>query len=309
MELIRGLYNMRPRHRGCVATIGNYDGLHLGHRQVLEQLVGRARQLDLPALVMCFEPTPQEFFVGGKAPPRLSSFRDKFDQLAACGVDRFLCVRFDEALSVMPADDFIRVLLVEGIGVRHLVVGDDFRFGHDREGNFSTLVTAAEQYGFEVRDTASFTVDNERVSSTLIRNALMAGELDRAARMLGRRYWMSGCVTHGDQLGRQLGYPTANIRPGRWRPPLEGVFAVRVEGMGEPRDGVANLGTRPTVDGRELLLEVHIFDFDQDIYGRRLRVEFVARLRNETRFDDIGMLRQQMDRDADKARQILSTTA
>jgi riboflavin kinase/FMN adenylyltransferase len=309
MELIRGLYNMRPRHRGCVATIGNYDGLHLGHRQVLEQLVGRARQLDLPSLVMCFEPTPQEFFLGGKAPPRLSSFRDKFDQLAASGVDRFLCVRFDKELSVMPADDFVRILLVDGIDVRHLVVGDDFRFGHHREGNFSTLVEAGQRFGFAVVDTPSFKVDNERVSSTTIRNALAIGDLDRASQMLGCRYTMSGRVTHGDQLGRQLGYSTANIRPGRWRPPLEGVFAVRVEGLGEPRDGVANLGTRPTVDGRELLLEVHIFDFDRNIYGQRIRVEFIAHLRNETRFDDIGMMTRQMNRDADTARQILSATA
>jgi riboflavin kinase/FMN adenylyltransferase len=309
MELIRGLYNMRPRHRGCVATIGNYDGLHLGHRRVLERLVGRARQLDLPSLVMCFEPTPQEFFLGGDAPPRLSSFRDKFHQLAACGVDRFLCVRFDEALSMMPADDFVRILLVEGIGVRHLVVGDDFRFGHHREGNFSTLVEAGKQFGFEVVDTPSFKVDNERASSTLIRNALATGELDRAAQMMGRRYSMSGRVTRGDRLGRQIGYPTANIRPGRWQPPLQGVFAVRVEGLGEPRDAVANLGTRPTVDGSELLLEVHIFDFDKDIYGRRIRVEFIAHLRKETRFDDIGMMTRQMDLDADKARQILSAMA
>ena len=309
MELIRGLYNMRSRHRGCVATIGNYDGLHLGHRRVLEQLVGRARQLDLPSLVMCFEPTPQEFFLGGEAPPRLSSFRDKFERLAACGVDRFLCVRFDQALSVMPADDFVRILLVEGIGVRHLVVGDDFRFGHHREGNFSTLVEAGQQFGFEVMDTPSFKVDNERVSSTLIRDALATGELERATQMLGRRYSMSGRVTRGDQLGRQIGYPTANIRPGRWRPPLQGVFAVRVEGLGDSRDAVANLGTRPTVDGSELLLEVHIFDFDRDIYGRRICVEFIAHLRKETRFDDIGMMTRQMDLDADMARQILSATA
>jgi riboflavin kinase/FMN adenylyltransferase len=189
------------------------------------------------------------------------------------------------------------------------VVGDDFRFGHHREGNFSTLVEAGQQFEFDVVDTPSFKVDNERVSSTLVRDALATGELDRATQMLGRRYSMSGRVARGDQLGRQIGYPTANIRPGRWRPPLQGVFAVRVEGLGDSRDAVANLGTRPTVDGSELLLEVHIFDFDRDIYGRRIRVEFIAHLREETRFDDIGMMTRQMDLDADMARQILSATA
>jgi len=309
MELIRGLYNMRPRHRGCVATIGNYDGLHLGHRQVLEQVVARAHEIDLPSLVMCFEPTPQEFFAGNAAPPRLSSLRDKFEQLNACGVDRFLCVRFDRKLSKMSASDFIKVLLIEGIGVKHLVVGDDFRFGHDREGTFATLVDAGREYGFDVADTASFKVDNDRVSSTLIRDALEAGELVRAERLLGRRYTISGRVIPGEQLGRQLGFPTANISLGCRRPPLRGVFAVRVDGLGETRDGVANLGTRPTVDGRELLLEVHIFDFDDDIYGQRIRVEFVAHLRDETRFDDIGTMTRQMERDAAEARQILAQNA
>ncbi|MGI9265370.1 MAG: bifunctional riboflavin kinase/FAD synthetase [Gammaproteobacteria bacterium] len=309
MELIRGLYNMQPRHRGCVATIGNYDGLHLGHRQVLEQLVTRAGQMALPSLVMCFEPTPQEFFVGSAAPPRLSSLRDKYEQLNACGVDRFLCVRFNRKLSQMSADNFIEVLLVNGMGIRHLVVGDDFRFGHDREGTFSTLVEAGRKYGFDVADTESFKVDNERVSSTLIREALEAGELGRAGRMLGRHYTISGRVIPGEQLGRQLGFPTANISLGCRRPPLRGVFAVRVDGLGRKRDGVANLGTRPTVDGRELLLEVHIFDFADNIYGQRITIDFVAHLRDEARFDDIETMTKQMEKDAEQAKQILAQKA
>ena len=306
MELIRGTHNLRPEHRGCVATIGNYDGLHLGHRQVLAQLVRQARDDGLPALVMSFEPSPMEFFCRDKAPARLSTFREKVEQLGRLEVDRFFCIRFDWALAEMSPEQFVRDLLVEGVAVRHLVVGDDFRFGRDRSGDFETLLAAGRSHGFEVVDTPSYSVNGLRVSSTVVREALRRGDLAAAERMLGRRYSMSGRVVQGDKLGRQLGYPTANIRVGRRRPPLTGVYAVRVMGLGQARDAVASLGTRPTVDGKEMRLEVHIFDFDEDIYGRHLQVEFVARLRDERRFESVAVMTQQLHRDAGKARAILA---
>ncbi|MGD2031980.1 MAG: bifunctional riboflavin kinase/FAD synthetase [Gammaproteobacteria bacterium] len=307
MELIRGIHNLKPRHRGCVATIGNYDGLHLGHRQVLRQLREQAAADGLPSLVMSFEPTPLEFFCGENAPARLSTFREKVEQFREIGIDRFFCVHFTWEVAEMSPEQFIRALLVGGIDVRHLVVGDDFRFGRDRSGNFDTLLASGRSYGFEVVDTPSFSVNGMRVSSTVVRDALARGDLELAERMLGRRYSMSGRVIRGDQLGRQLGYPTANMRVHRQKSPLKGVYAVRVSGLGEVRDAMASLGTRPTVDGREMRLEVHIFDFDEDIYGRHLRVEFVARLRDEQRFDSVELMAEQLARDAQNARDILGT--
>lgn len=305
MKLIRGIHNLRSVHRGCVASIGNYDGMHLGHQQVLAQLVERARQFGLPSLVMCFEPTPQEFFAGDKAPMRLSSFREKFRLVEEQGVDRFFCVRFNAGVAAMEPADFIRELLVEGIGVRHLVVGDDFRFGHNRAGDFQTLVRAGREFGFAVDDTPSYSIVGERVSSTAVRNALAAGDMARSRLLLGRDYAISGRVVHGERLGRQLGFPTANIRIGHRSSPLRGVFAVRVRGLGRVRDAVANLGTRPTVDGAEMLLEVHIFDFAETIYGKRIDVEFVHKLRDEERFENIEAMTRQLERDARQARQLL----
>lgn len=309
MELIRGIHNLRPRHRGSVASIGNYDGMHLGHQQVLSQLVERAGQHGLPSVVMCFEPTPREFFTRDKAPMRLSSFREKFLRVAEQGVDRFFCVRFDARVAAMTPEAFIRDLLVDGIGVRHLVVGDDFRFGHGRAGDFHTLVEAGARFGFAVDDTPSYSIDGQRVSSTAVRDALGDGDMARARRLLGRNYTMSGRVVHGERLGRQLGFPTANIRVGHRSSPLRGVFAVRVSGLGPVRDAVANLGTRPTVNGREMLLEVHIFDFSETIYGRRISVEFVHRLRDEQRFASVRDMTVQLEQDAREARRLLAAAS
>ena len=305
MELIRGVHNLAERHHGCVASIGNYDGLHLGHRQVLRQLSEQAREDGLPSLVMCFEPTPLEFFCGDKAPARLSTFREKVEQLGAMGIDRFFCVRFDPELAEMSPEQFVRDLLVDGIGVRHLVVGDDFRFGRDRSGDFNTLEVAGRTHGFEVVDTPSYSVDGIRVSSTIVRESLAKGDLGLAERMLGRPYSMSGRVVRGDQLGRQLGFPTANLRVGRHKPPLRGVYAVRIRGLGQVRAGMASLGTRPTVDGTEMRLEVHIFDFGEDIYGRHIQVEFARRLRTEKRFDSVELMTEQLHRDGRDAHRVL----
>lgn len=310
MELIRGRHNLRPVHRGCAVTIGNFDGLHLGHQAVLAQLAGRARSLSLPAVVMSFEPTPREYFAGASAPPRLLRFREKFEGLSAAGVDRLFLVRFGRRVADLSPQAFIEEFLVEGLAVKYLVIGDDFRFGRNRAGDFDTLVQAGRQHGFEVTDTPTRMVDDIRVSSTAVRKALGEGDLALAERLLGRPYSMTGRVIPGDRLGRKLGYPTANLRPGRQVLPLNGVFAARVLGAAErPVPAVVNLGTRPTVEGTEPLLEAHLFDFEGDLYGRRLTVEFVRRLRDEERFENVERLREQMDADAARARAVLAGQA
>jgi riboflavin kinase/FMN adenylyltransferase len=307
VELIRGVHNLRPRHRGCVASIGNYDGVHLGHRAVLDSLIDVAGRMSLPSAVMAFEPTPQEFFCHEKAPARLTRFREKYLALAETGVERFVCLRFNRAFSQLSPEDFVEQILVRGMGVRYLVAGDDFRYGYRRAGDFASLKAAGLRHGFEVADTASFRMQGERVSSSRIREALVAGDLDLATRMLGRPYSMCGRVVPGDQLGRTLGFPTANILPSRRVLPMTGVYAVQVDGVAEgPWPAVANLGTRPTVNGKRALLEAHLLDFEGDIYGRHLEVKFVAKLRNEHRFDNVQLMIEQMHRDLKAAREILS---
>jgi len=266
MELIRGLHNLRPRHHGCVVTIGNFDGIHLGHQAVLGQLSEKSAELGLSSAVITFEPHPQEFFAADKVPPRLTRFREKLQALRRYAADRVLCLNFNRALAEMPAQEFIRKVLVEGLGVRHLVVGDDFRFGHKRRGDLAMLKEAGERDGFQVINMHTFNVDGSRVSSTRIRKALAAGDLATAGKLLGRSYRMSGRVVHGDQRGRTIGYPTANIYLHRRATPLLGVYAVEVFGLDkEPLKGVANIGMRPTVNGRTCLLEVYIFDFSENI--------------------------------------------
>jgi riboflavin kinase / FMN adenylyltransferase len=307
LELIRGKHNLRTSHRGCAVTIGNFDGLHLGHQAVLQRLAGRARALGLPAVVISFEPTPREYFMGAAAPPRLAGFREKFAGLTAQGVDRLFCARFDAAMAALSPQAFIREYLLDGLGTRYLVIGDDFRFGKNRAGDFATLQAAGREHGFEVAETPTRIVDGIRVSSTAVRAALAAGDLDLATRLLGRHYGMTGRVVEGRRLGRTLGFPTANLRPRRRVLPVTGVFAVVVRGVGPaPWPAVANLGTRPTVEGTEPLLEAHLFDFSGELYGRRITVEFVARLREEQRFEDIQKLTAQMHRDAELARRILA---
>jgi riboflavin kinase/FMN adenylyltransferase len=309
MELIRGLHNLRPRHFGCVATVGNFDGVHLGHRAVLARLFEKSRSHGVPSLVMVFEPTPQEFFGRDKAPARLTRFREKYEALATAGVSRMLCVRFDKPYSQVTAESFVSELLVGDLGIRYLVVGDDFRFGHARRGDFAMLCHYGKRDGFEVESTPTFEIDGERVSSSRIRRLLVAGEIAAANRLLGRPYRMSGRIVSGRRLGRELGYPTANIRPGRAVLALRGVFAVRVEGENlASRDAVASVGTRPTIDGDTALLEVHVFNFEGDLYGQHVHVDFFAKLRDEERFESLEALTAQMGRDADKARRILEAS-
>jgi riboflavin kinase/FMN adenylyltransferase len=304
MKLIRGLHNLKPEDHGCVATIGNFDGVHLGHQAVIGQLAEKAAELHLPAVLITFEPQPMEYFRPEQSPPRLTRFREKVTTLRRFSVDSLLCLSFNDALASMTADEFIKRVLVDGLGVKYLVVGDDFRFGRGREGNFEKLQVAGMQFGFQVVNMHTFEIDNERVSSTLIRQALASGDMHTAERLLGRQYRMSGRVAHGEKLGRKLGFPTANIFLHRKATPLQGIFVVEVFGLeGEPLPGVASLGTRPTVNGTTTLLEVYIFDFDQEIYGEHIQVSFLHKLRDEVRYTTLEALKAQIDVDVQNARQ------
>ncbi|HEB93159.1 MAG TPA: bifunctional riboflavin kinase/FAD synthetase [Gammaproteobacteria bacterium] len=306
MQIIRGSYNLRSRHRGCVATIGNFDGVHLGHQAVLGQLAEKADVLGLPLVVVVFEPQPEEYFCPDAAPPRLTRLREKVQALRRYAVDRLLVLRFDARFAAQAPQAFIDRVLVGGLGVRYLVIGDDFRFGKQRAGDFSLLREAGREHGFEVVNMHTFSIDSERVSSTRVRMALGAGDLHAAEKLLGRPYRMSGRVAHGDKLGRTLGFPTANIHLHRKATPLRGVFVVELYGIrGEPLPGVANLGARPTACGLRTLLEVHLFDFADDIYGAHVHVEFLHKLRDERRFDSLAALKQQIQCDAAQARVFL----
>ena len=292
---------------GSVATIGAYDGLHLGHRRLLETVLQASSEGNLPSIVMSFEPTPKEFFSASSPPARLMRFREKFEALAEAGIDIFFCPRFDDRMRCMAADTFIRQVLIHAMNIRSLVVGDDFRFAAGGRGTVEHLQRAASALDFSVTQVPSVIVDGERVSSTAIRRALWEGDLERAARLLGRHYRMSGTVIRGDALGRALGFPTANVNLRRRQSPVMGIFAARVHGLGTGAlDAVASVGTRPTFGGTKPLLEVHIFDFDRDIYGAYIQVEFIARLRSEEKFGGARELIEQMHRDAARAREILS---
>lgn len=291
---------------GSVTTIGIYDGLHLGHQKLLDHLIAESRSSGLPSVVMSFEPTPQEYFFPQNPPARLMRFGEKFEALEEYGIDFFYCPHFDDEMRNIGPDAFIQGILLELLNVRHLVIGDDFHFAKNRSGSMDDLVRASSAHKFDVWHIPSIDHDGERVSSTAVRRALAAGDLDRAATLLGKRYRMSGKVVEGNHLGRRLGFPTANINPDRRQVALMGVFAARIFGLeGEPLDGVAALGTRPTVDGTKPLLEAHIFDFDEDIYGEHIHVEFIEKLRDEEKFADLDALIEQMHIDAAQARQIL----
>lgn len=307
MQLIRGFHNLHAEHRGCVATIGNFDGVHCGHQAVFAELLSEGRALGIPATVITFEPQPLEFFAPARAPARLTRFREKVLAIRDAGIQRLLLLEFGPKLAAMGAEDFVRCILVEGLGVRHLYVGDDFRFGKGREGDVDLLRRVGAEAGFTVDHLPTVALEGARISSTRIRDALEQGDLATAAACLGRNYRIGGRVSHGDKRGRTLGFPTANINLHRLISPLSGVFAVRVFGLeGEVLPGVANIGVRPTVtgDGR-YLLEVHLFDFAREIYGCHLEVEFVRRIREVRRFDSFEQLRRQIDHDAYEARHIL----
>jgi len=297
MELIRGLHNLRPRHHGCVATIGNFDGVHLGHQAVIGQLAEQGQQLGLPTMVVLFEPQPMEFFKPEQAPARLTRFREKLRALSRYSVDWVLCISFNESFAALPAEAFIDQVLVKALGVRYLVAGDDFRFGKNRQGDFALLQTRGKQSGFQVVNMHTFNIDGKRVSSTRVRQALVKGDLVNAQKLLGRPYRMCGRVAHGDKIGRTLGIPTANIYLHRKVSPIEGIYVVEVFGLDrQPMPGVASVGTRPTVGGTRSLLEAHLFDFDDDIYGRYINIDFLYKLRDEEKYDSLESLKKQIGR-------------
>jgi riboflavin kinase/FMN adenylyltransferase len=284
-----------------VLTIGNFDGLHLGHRAMLERLAARAREMNLPAAVMTFEPHPRELFAPEQAPARLTSMREKLALLESCGVDRTYVCRFDRKLAALSADGFIDEVLLGGLGVRHLIIGDDFRFGRGRSGDFAMLERVGAAKGFTCEAMHTVEIDGERVSSSAVRDALAAGDLEHAARLLGRPYVISGRVVHGGKIGRKLGFPTANIQLKRKRLPLTGVFAVAVSGVDKRHlPGAASLGVRPTLGaGLQPVLEVHLFDFDREIYGAHLSVHVLHKLRDEAKYASLELLTAQIARDVE----------
>lgn len=306
MQLIRGLDNW-PDASPTIITIGNFDGVHLGHQAMFAATRRLADERSLPATVISFEPLPHEYFTAANAPPRIQGLRDRVQSAADAKMDRLLLLRFDHALAAMQSEEFIKKILVEAVGMQHIVVGDDFRFGYQRAGSFDTLMHHATALNYTVEQSTTCLHGNERVSSTRVRELLNKGDLTAAATLLGRPYRISGRVIHGEKVGRQLGFPTANVALGPHRPPLRGVFAVWATHLrtGKRYPAVANLGERPTVGGRKLLLEVHALDHSPDWYGEHLGVDFMGRLRQEKRFDSLDELKAQIALDAQEAKQMM----
>ena len=307
MQLIRGIHNIQSADHGCVLTIGNFDGVHLGHQRIIKELVAKAKQLNLVATVMVFEPQPQEVFAKQNSPARLTRLRDKYNLLAELGVQRLLCVNFNQEFADQSASYFIENLLVKRLGTKQLIIGDDFRFGKNRLGDFAMLNEYGKRFSFNVTDTASYKMSDCRISSTEIRKALEHDELSRAKSMLGRPYAITGRVVHGEKNGRKFGFPTANVLLKRLVSPVAGVYAVSVNIKNEkecnkPYYGVANIGCRPTLNGLRQQLEVHIFDFDQDLYGKKIEVTMLKKIRSEIKFSSIDALKEQISKDSEQAR-------
>lgn len=308
-ELFRDLDGGPLCPNGSVVCIGAFDGLHIGHRALVGHAVARARELGVPAVALSFEPLPREFFAAAAPPPRLQLPRMKLSALSMLGVDSVGLLRFNASLASLSPEDFVQRLLAARLGAREVWVGPDFRFGRARAGNLDLLRKMGGELGFSAHTIAPVEVDGAPVSSTRIRAALQSGDFATATRLLGKPYSIAGRVVHGKQLGRTLGYPTANLRFANKTPALRGIYATWVHGVGAlPWPSVSSFGTRPTVDGKEPLLEAHLFDFDGDLYGKLIEIEFVARLRDEEKFPDLPTLVVQMDRDAAQARHILMKT-
>lgn len=301
--MIRGLINVPATLKGCVLTIGAFDGVHLGHQALLERVKKEAKKRHQPSVVVTFEPQPAEYFASAEqVAPRLTRRREKFQALSDYGIDYVLVLSFNARLAALSAEDFIQQIVCDSLQASHVVVGDDFRFGYKRLGDYAYLKERGAVLGFTVESMPSFLLEEERVSSTRVRAALLAGDHRLADRLLGRPYSLKGRVVRGDQRGRQMGYATANIYLAKRMTAVQGVYVVRLHGIADVGlPGVANLGVRPTVDGTRCLLEVHVFDFDQDIYGRQVCVEFCEKLRDEKRFDSLEALKAEIHADAAKA--------
>ncbi len=308
MQLIRGLHNLQQfksqLNQGCVLTIGNFDGLHLGHQQVVQAVAKQAENMNLPSVVMIFEPLPIEYFAPEKAPVRLMNFREKIQAFQTTEIDYVLCVRFNASFAELTAEDFVQTILLDSLRIKHLVVGDDFRFGKQRQGDYPYLQTSGDLNGFSVTDMPTFGVAGQRVSSTRVRAALGSHDLPEAKALLGKAFKFNGRVIHGQKLGRTIGFRTLNLNPKRFHMPVQGVFAVTVDGIADkPWPGVANLGLRPTVDGVRPSIEVHLFNWDKDLYGKHVDVTLEHFIRPEMKFDGIEALKQQIGLDAELAKQ------
>jgi len=288
----------------CVLTIGNFDGVHLGHRALLARLKQKAVAMGLPAVALCFEPHPREFFSPADAPPRLCSLRRKLQLLSQTGIDCVFVQRFDQRFAALDAEQFISQTLVRDLQIRHLMIGDDFRFGRARSGDFDVLRQAGKHFGFSVEAMPTLEIAGERSSSSAVREALQAGEIEHATRLLGEPFVVEGKVLHGDRIGRTIGFPTANIQLRQPSLPLEGVFAVTVDGGPLNKAiGAASVGVRPTIGERlALRLEVFIFDFSGELYGERLRVRFWHKVRNEAKYDSLETLKTAIANDCDEVR-------
>jgi len=308
MHIIRGLTHLEPLKEGCVLSIGNFDGIHTGHQKVIEKLVEQGKSMHLPVILMLFEPQPLEFFLGENAPSRLTRLREKVIQFNSLPINSLLIVKFNQIIANYNAEDFISDFLVNKLNVKHLVIGDDFHFGKARCGNFAMLKKKGLQYGFKVETTRSYLTNGQRVSSTLIRDALGSGDLTTAKQMLGRDYSVCGRVAHGNKRGRTIGFPTANIEMFRKNTPVSGVYAVTLTGIDDKEiSGVANVGTRPTVNAeKKVILETHLFNFNREIYGHYVEVHFKQKIRDEVRFDSIEELKAQIEKDIIIAKQILT---
>jgi riboflavin kinase/FMN adenylyltransferase len=326
MHLLRGLHNPGLGESGvsntkCVATIGNFDGVHLGHQAIIQQVISEARNRQLPAVIIIFEPQPMEFFKGNDAPARLMRFREKFQALSTFDLDYVFCLKFDAKLSQLSAKEFVQKVLVSHLNIDHLVIGDDFRFGGDRQGDYRLLCKLSKEFGFTVENTQTILAKEscdsdsvdcpletedflQRASSTFVRELLSQGEFTKVRQLLGRPYSFSGRVAHGQKLGRQLGFPTANINLKRVSSPLSGVFAVSLFLKSENKmiSGVANVGCKPTIGHFKSSLEVHLFDFNKDIYGEYVEVQFHHKLRDEQQFSGIEQLKKQIEIDSRAAR-------
>lgn len=309
MQFVRGIHNLKPEHRNCAVTIGNFDGVHQGHQALLRLLAGKAKAKKIPACLMSFDPLPHEYFAQHKPAPRLTSARERYTSIAeldeSIRPDLLLILRFNDSLAQLTAEEFVSHVLVDALAAKAVVIGDDFRFGKGRSGDFDFLKSAGDRYGFEVLSLSTHSVDNMRVSSTGIRQALLDNRLSDAERMLGRPYRICGRIAHGDKRGRTIGFPTANIRLNRPAIPLSGVYTVTLcsQELGDVA-GIANIGKRPTVDGVRDQLEVHLFDFEQDIYGMNVCVSFHHKIRDEKKFESFEMLKQQIELDCVRAREL-----
>ena len=315
MRLIRGLHNLSLPLSACAATIGNFDGLHLGHQHVINQLKAVAEIKNLPSVVIVFEPQPVEFFTPDMAPRRLARFRDKIIHLSEMGVDIMVCLQFNKSLARLTAEQFVQQILIDRLNLKHLVIGDDFRFGKKRCGDFELLRKMGHKAGFEVENSHTLIIDNDRVSSTRIRKCLADNDMLQARQLLGRPYTLSGRVAHGKKLGRQLGFPTINLKMGKRPIAVNGIFAVLVKGIDNcTLRGVASIGTRPTVNGVGTILEVYILNFSKQIYGCCVDVEILHKIRNEEKFDSLDTLIEKIKQDIDLAHayfehnEILETT-